>query len=534
MDKKTFVILIIIILFAFFVRFINLDFPFLSVEEARIANRGYALAKFGIDELGRKFPVIFNSLDDYQMPVVSYLTMTGVFVFGKTDLGIRLPFILIGTLLVYLAFKIAGLFKPKNNFQLISSFIVASSPTLIFLSKTPNTSIVLVFLFTLLFYLLANNKNLLIIILTIIVALFTSKLAWFVLLPFVIITVSIFQLQKKKKKLFILVLTVLLTTSVFVIFLTIPQAKRSLLENNFSIFFDVTIKNGINRLRGQGMESGWPNMLNRLMFNKLHFLTAGLIHWISHFNPAIYFGQFDSSGRMSFSFIGAWVKVVIIPFFLGLVFLVKSADKKSKLILLLLPVLTYPSIFMYPTLVLELIILVLPFMAIIITLGFTRIIQFNKSLASLIFLLIIFELTLNILNLSPEYKNTNMLRPGWIQKVANDVFNATQNAKTAISDDIVADIVPVLQWSTPVNSYTKVPDVLWPYKFRQYNMLNIKVIGSDEDFEACGKDELLNIFASKRDLDKIQKVFDIKITNTYKDNLQQNKVSFIRGGVCIN
>ena len=77
--EKNIVILGIIIFLAFFIRVYNLPFPAFTADEARIAYRGYTLANLGKDEMGRTFPVIFNSLSDYQLPVTSYLAAFGEF-----------------------------------------------------------------------------------------------------------------------------------------------------------------------------------------------------------------------------------------------------------------------------------------------------------------------------------------------------------------------------------------------------------------------------------------------------------------------
>ncbi|MCL4418089.1 MAG: glycosyltransferase family 39 protein, partial [Actinobacteria bacterium] len=136
-------IICLILFAAFLIRIYNFSFPFFTSDEARIAYRGYTLATFGKDELGRFFPVLFNSLKDYDLPLTSYLTAGGEMFFGKSDLGARMPFVIIGTLLVLLVYQIAKFFSQESYFRLTSAFIAGFSPTLIFLSKIPNQSIVL-------------------------------------------------------------------------------------------------------------------------------------------------------------------------------------------------------------------------------------------------------------------------------------------------------------------------------------------------------------------------------------------------------
>lgn len=533
--NKNFSLLLLVIVTAFVIRAMNLTFPTFTPDEARVVFRGYTIATSGKDELGRSFPLLFNSLQDYQLPIVSYLTAGGELVFGKSEFGARIPFIVFGTALVLLTYQIAKFFSQNSGFWFTSAFVVAFSPSLIFLSKVPNEAIVLTSIFTLLFYLLINKKNIVIIILTMIASVLASKQAWFILLPYTFSTVIFFHKPLDKRRGFTLIsfsaVIVFLAASLF---LTVPQAKRSLLENNFSIFSDVTIKNGINTLRGQGMQSGWPGLIDKLMFNKSHFLTVGLLHWVSHLNPAIYFGQFDESGRMSFSYLGAWVKILVIPFALGLYEVIRKGDKKGKSLLVLFFILTYPSAFIYPNYSLELVVLTLPFMALIISSGLIKIIQFNRKISVLIVCLLILELVINIYNFLPEYKNTNIIRPGWIKGVVTDVFDTSKNNQTAVSDDIVSDIVPFIGWYVPKDNKVIDLNIPWPYKFRQYNLSNIQIIGSNEKFRTCSKNEKLSLFVSIRDLNKIQREFKVEPISKYQDNLLKDKAFLMPEKICLN
>lgn len=514
--KKNFLLLLLLIAAAFIIRAINLSFPAFTSDEARIAYRGYTLATTGTDELGRKLPVVFNSLTDYQLPAVSYFTAGGQLIFGKSEFGARMPFLVLGTVLAFLIYQISKNFDQSFFFRLTTAFIVVFSPVLIFLSKVPNETILLTFIFALLFYLLLNKRNLVFIIITMILSVLTSKNAWLILFPFTLFTVIFYQRSLERKKKFVMIgLSALIVFSAFTLFLSIPQSKRSLMENNFSIFSDITIKNGIDKLRGQGMESAWPPLVDRLLFNKSHFLITGSLHWLSHLNPAIYFGQFDNSGRLNYSYLGAWPKVLIIPFFTGLFFLIKAGDRKKKLLTVYFLILTYPSIFIYPNLSLELIALTLPFMALVLTFGF---VELKKKITIIILILAIMELGINIFNLTPDYKNTNTLRPTWIGQLTDNAFEKSKVNKVAISDDIVADIVPYIEWYSPFNPKAGFLQVDSPYKFRQYSLANIKIIGSDESFNTCGKNERVKIFVSIRDLNKIRRQFDIKIIDSYAED----------------
>ncbi len=293
----------ILIILTVFLRILNFSFPALTTDEARVAFRGGELYKNGVDELGRKFPILFNSLDDYQLPLVSYISALGAGIFGKSELGARAPFILVGLILVLLTYKVSTQLSREKSFHFFSAFIVAISPVLIFVSKVPNESIIVTTLLLLLFYLLNKDKcNLILIFLTLILLIFTSKFSWFIITPFIIYTVFIYRdTLNMKDKLKLSLISFVFAVLAFAFFLQVPQGTRSLSENNLSLFSDITTKNGINRIRGQGIESGWPPILEQILINKAQFFLVASLHWLSNMQPAIFFSKFSKDGNLGFS-----------------------------------------------------------------------------------------------------------------------------------------------------------------------------------------------------------------------------------------
>lgn len=531
-------ILLIIIAVGFFLRLINLHFPYLSADEATIGSRAYSISQSGRDELGRRFPLIFNSLEDYQLPLTSYVAAAGVKVFGKNDFGLRFPFITAGTLLIWLTYLIASSFNPAEKFKLIAALLTAFSPVLIFLSKVPNEAILLAFLFALLFYLLNREKiNIFYTLSVFLLLLFTSKIAWFVLFPLTLFTLLFFRKDMSGKSKVLVIASLLLSSCASLIFLSIPQANRSLIENNFSLFGDITIGNGINRLRGQGIMSGWPGLLDKILFNKIHFILIGFLNWLSNISLATFFAQFDDSGRWGFLGLGAWPKVLIIPLIFALGTLIGKKDQQSfssnkKLLYIVgfFLILSFPAFFIFPEKSQGIVVLVLPFMAVLLTFGLLKI---NKILANLVLVLMFLEVVINIFLISPQIKNTNSLRPGWVKEIVLDGYSASKNYNVAFSDDITEGMDSLIKWYMPI-SYWEDSKITFPYKFRQYNFAGFSLIGNEGKFYNCGFDKSMVIFASKRDLNKIQKVFSVSIDRIYKDSLNNNVVYKLRPGVCIH
>lgn len=524
-------ILCSLLVFAFLIRIINFNFPAFTVEEARLGARGYNLESSGKDELGRNLPFIFNSLSDYQLPVTSYLVAFGELIFGSNDFGARLPFILIGSLLTLLIYKITKQFINDEVVCLVAAFLTAISPTLVFLSKFPNQFLIELFLLTLFFYFLTRVKfNIYINSILLFLCDFTSKDFW-ITLPFFIFLVFVLNKDKQKlakKKLIFLLFSLIFSLTLLVIFLNIPQGKRSLLENNLSLFSSDTIRNGINKLRGQGNDFGIPYILDRLLFNKTYFLIVGILNWLSSFSLSTYFGQFDSKGVFGFSQVGIWEKILLIPFFLGIFNLLKKYSNPEKLLLFSILVLTFPAIFIYPGISYSFFALTIPWSVIIIARGFK---QMSYRWLFIICLISLIELTLNIFFNYPETKNADFIRPTWIRQIALDTFTFSKKSKIFISDNITDDLMPFIQWynqsSLPSSSI-----VNFPYKFRETASGNIQILGSNQNLNPCYKYEKRQFILSKRDLLNSEP-FSPQVKKIYYDSLGQ-EVAYQVTYICLN
>ena len=357
----------------------------------------------------------------------------------------------------------------------------------------------------------------------------TSKLAFFILLPYVCLALLLQKEESKPKKITVLVACSAVILIGIFLFLTNSQAKRSLLENNFSIISNLTISNGINTLRGEGIQSGWNPFWERALFNKLHFITVGFLHWISHFNLSIFFGQFDTFGIFNFKSLGAWPKALIIPLFIGIASVVKERSKLS-LIFWLFLILTFPALFFYPSINLELLTLTLPFMALIIAIGF---IKMNKLISTLIIFFVIFEIITTLFNTPLEIKKAADTRPYWVKSIIDDVDKLSQESAVAISDNIISDITPLIGWYTSINPTNQYLNNDTPYRFLQYDMGNIKIIKSDNNFNECGNEQY-TLFLGERDFNKLKNKLEVKVSKIYQDNNEKNAAYLILNKICIN
>lgn len=101
LDRKLLIPLAIFLL-AFLLRFYHVDNvpPGLGRDEVSVAYNAYSIFKTGRDEHGRRFPVYFEAIGDQKLPVIIYISVPSVAIFGLTEIGARFPFALLGSLTV--------------------------------------------------------------------------------------------------------------------------------------------------------------------------------------------------------------------------------------------------------------------------------------------------------------------------------------------------------------------------------------------------------------------------------------------------
>lgn len=158
MTKK---LLTIITILALITRIIFNNYPPLLWDEASIGYNAYSLLKTGRDEYGQIFPLIFKSFGDYKPGFYIYLTIPFVAILGLSELSVRLPSIILGSLLPLLLYLLIITLNPKSKkIGLISATLLAFNPWNIHFSRGAWESNVLLFQLVLASLLFLKNKYL--------------------------------------------------------------------------------------------------------------------------------------------------------------------------------------------------------------------------------------------------------------------------------------------------------------------------------------------------------------------------------------
>lgn len=137
MTKKTFLILLIIILLGIFWRFYKLtDFPVqLNHDEVTQLYDAISVAQTSKDIYGNFLPFIFHSVGDFKPPFYTYITSAFYMLIGGGELTIRLPGVLFGILLIPAVFLFTYRLLKDNKIALIAAFFTAVAPFEIFFSR---------------------------------------------------------------------------------------------------------------------------------------------------------------------------------------------------------------------------------------------------------------------------------------------------------------------------------------------------------------------------------------------------------------
>ena len=128
--------LIIILIFAILIRFININsFPAINADEAALGYNAYSLIQTGRDEHGVSWPLHFKSFGDYKPGGYVYLALPFIKVLGLNVVAVRLPNLILSILTILFLYKLVLLLSKNNKLALITAAVLTLSPWHIHFSR---------------------------------------------------------------------------------------------------------------------------------------------------------------------------------------------------------------------------------------------------------------------------------------------------------------------------------------------------------------------------------------------------------------
>ena len=172
--------------------------PGFFTDEASIGYNAYTLLHSGKDEHGEGWPVLFESLGDFKLPVIIYSTVPFVAILGLTELAVRLTVAIYGTLTILTTFLLAKVLFGDRRVGLAAAFFLAVMPWHIHYSRTGFGELISLLPFLTLglyFFLLGARRNQLWLLsgLAFGLTLYTYRAAWVVLPILLVLLVVLYR-----------------------------------------------------------------------------------------------------------------------------------------------------------------------------------------------------------------------------------------------------------------------------------------------------------------------------------------------------
>lgn len=315
------------------------DYP-ISIywDEAAIGYNAYAIAQTGADEYGRKWPLAFESFNDFKLPGYIYLDSVFVKLFGLSEFSVRLPSALAGILAVILVYLLTKrLFATSGQSEtiaLLSALLLAISPWHLQLSRAAFETNIALTLTVAGIYLLtaAVNSKIFALIATPILALsFYFYYSSYIFAPLILLSFLAINRERIAKNIKYYLAGV--TIALFVVTPAISQlltSEGSKRVREVSIFADRSLYEHYIQAQDKS-----ENLLSKLYLNRrIPVAIEALDNYLSHFSPGFLFFGSDPNARHHPVGIGN-LFIWQIPFLVaGLWFLVKLKDIKPKYFLL--------------------------------------------------------------------------------------------------------------------------------------------------------------------------------------------------------
>ncbi len=302
----------------------------LNRDEAALGYNAFSIAKFGMDEWGKPWPLTFKSFGDYKLPGYIYLDAFVVEVFGVHDWSVRLPSFLAGLGMIAVTYFLINRWFEDRNVALISAALLAIEPWSVFYSRMAYEANLALFLLLLSLLLFSFNKWYwwAVSLCTYALSVLTYNTP-LILIPLI----GIFLFLKPGFTIIrrIVIISGLIFIGIYGVFLlqTVTIQKQ-----NITIFSDPTMVN-----YEATQYSAAHGLIQRLYWNKeFYYVRESVSRWIQSWSPAFLVIRGGANPWHSVPQGAHFYWIVYLALFLGLVKLIQEPHGawRQKLALILL------------------------------------------------------------------------------------------------------------------------------------------------------------------------------------------------------
>jgi 4-amino-4-deoxy-L-arabinose transferase-like glycosyltransferase len=335
MERKSLIILIVIIVLGAILRFVSLSGnpPSLNWDEVSHGYNAYSILKTGMDQWGEKFPIFnFRAYGDYPTTLNLYLTVPFLAIFGLTEFALRFPHALIGTLTIISVYFLAFGITKKQNLGLLAAFLVSIGPWYVFTSRFVLQSNLSVFLLITAAALFVNRERCKCLLPLSIFSLFLTLFSYHttrIFSPLLLLgSIFIFKAEIKNK------LTYVFTVIFIILSAYILINPNAVARGNVLFIVD---QGAVNKIIESRNTSKLPNIFKRLLYNRpVYFAEAFAKNYISYFSPKFLFLNGGTQYQFSVPNFGLIYPISLQFFYIGMILLfIKSFKDKNYRFLLL-------------------------------------------------------------------------------------------------------------------------------------------------------------------------------------------------------
>ncbi|MCJ7424940.1 glycosyltransferase family 39 protein [Candidatus Bathyarchaeota archaeon] len=348
-----YVSLLLILLIGGFTRFYQLGHipAGISDDEADKGYDAYSLLITGKDQWNVRAPLFaFKGFGDYRSPLYTYLIVPIIPVFGLSEIGIRIPSAVAGTLTICIVYGIGVIIFRRRSVGLISAFLLAINPWHIGMSRMAMEATLGVLFVSLgTFFFLLHGKRIFFIVFSALFfgLTFYSYPGYVVATPILIILLYI----GLRKTVCVGKRSVLYNVLAFGIFLslTIPMVVQvgnvssGIRMQQVNLTNDSGTVDQVNEKRGACI-SVFPDTICRVIFNKYQaFFWKFVTNYLQHFSPSLLLTngtttQYSILPSRGLLYLTEWVLCII-----GVYVLLKKKDKYSFILLSFLLFSAFPD-----------------------------------------------------------------------------------------------------------------------------------------------------------------------------------------------
>lgn len=358
------------------------------VDEAMIGYNAYSIAKTGVDEYGKAFPIFLRSFNAYSSPLYVYASAIPISIINLSVFSTRFVSALSGSLtiiFIYLILKETVKFKQKWT-PLLGALIFAISPWHIFFSRGAfEASLGLLLLSIAIYFLIkAEQKTQFFLYSSIVFGISTYSYHSLRIIPLMLLPAYAYYLLRKRKISLKPILASFAVFSAVVLPQTIVMMTPAFGARAEGLFYANVILTQANKIYAL------PKFLAVILSAAREFLSQ----FIAYFSPRNIFFLGDPDLQRSVPEMGLYYRWLVVPFAIGVYSIFRKNFKKRFLLSLMLVSFAAPAAFAEdPFSAVRSLNLIIPF-TIIITVGLSSLINKigTKKSALILFVLIFFSL----------------------------------------------------------------------------------------------------------------------------------------------